>query len=279
MVESSSLPQAQARLVDLPTVVALSALATIIAVFLHEALGHGLSCVLLGGRLTELGAFYVNCDRTGVSGLSSRLIALDGPLVSLLTGVIGYALLARLQQAGSSLRFLLWLLGTIGLLQASGYLLFSGIGGVGDLGTEPDAVLYQLSPEWAWRLAITVLGGLGYALVIWLALRRLDWLIGGGGAERVQRAQRLALTAYLTGGVVSVLIGVLNPHGLAIVLLSAVASSLGGGSALAWMAHMLDRTRETGAPPLRIGRSWAWLAAGLLATLLYTLILGPTIYL
>jgi hypothetical protein len=264
-------------LIDTATIAALSALAYIIAVFLHEIMGHGLACALLGGRLTELGAFYVDCAYTGMSDPGIRIVALAGPAVSLLVGAVSFIAWRSLSQAASHGRYLAWLLGTIALLHATGYLLFSGITGLGDFGTSRDGAVYQLAPEWAWRAGITVLGVVGYGLVIYLSLRAMDTMIGGEGAERVRRAQRLALTSYITGAVVSVLIGLLNPHGLFIVLVSAAASSIGGTSALAWMMRMLSRDRAPAQPPLRLGRSWAWVIAGVVVTVAYTLVLGPSL--
>jgi hypothetical protein len=275
--QSSATGSANPRLIDTPTVVSLSALAYIIAVFLHEIMGHGLACVLLGSHNTELGAFYADCAYAGMSDLGIRLVALAGPAVSVLVGVVSFMIWRSLSQAAAHGRYLTWLLGTIGLLQATGYLLFSGIIGLGDFGTSRDGALYQLAPEWVWRVGITVLGVFGYGLVIYLSLKAMDRMIGGEGAERVRRAQRLALTSYLTGAVVSVLIGLLNPHGLYLVLVSAAASSLGGTSALAWMMRMLNRQRATIQPPLRLGRSWAWMIAGAVVTFAYTLVLGPTL--
>jgi hypothetical protein len=262
---------------DLLTVVGLSMLAYTLAVLLHEHLGHALACVLLGGRPVELGAFYVDCSLSAAPGLPMRLVALAGPLVSLATGALAFSLLGRGAKASPQLRYFAWLLGTIGLMTAAGYLLFSGIGGIGDFGTGTEGVLFGARPEWAYRLGLSVLGAAGYLWVILVSLRKMDALIGGGGRERVGRAQGLALTSYLTGGLTSVLIGLLNPHGLVIVLISSAASSLGGTSGLAWMMQLLDRKKAASVPPFALPRSWAWIAASLAVALLYALVLGPTI--
>ncbi|MGH7412241.1 MAG: hypothetical protein ACREJ6_14440, partial [Candidatus Methylomirabilis sp.] len=72
-------------------------------------------------------------------------------------------------------------------------------------------------------------------------------------------------------------IGLLNPHGLIIVLISAAASSLGGTSGLAWMMQLLDRKKSSFAGPLSLERNWPWVIAGFVVTMLYALILGPTL--
>jgi hypothetical protein len=155
--------------------------------------------------------------------------------------------------------------------------LFSGVSGLGDLGTSRDGALYLARPAWLCRLALAVFGGAAYCLVIYLSLGRMDQIIGGEGNERVGRAQRLALTSYLSGGLMSVLIGLLNPQGFIIVIISAAASSLGGTSGLAWMMQLLDRSKSSPAAPLTLDRSWAWVIAGFGVTAVYAVVFGPTL--
>lgn len=123
-----------------------------------------------------------------------------------------------------------------------------------------------------------VLGTAGYALSLSVLRRRMEALIGGSGRLRVDRAQRLALTSYLAGGLVSVLIGLFNPLGPVIVLTSAAAASLGGASGLAWGMQLMDRTRVSRQPPLALRRSWPWITVSLLLTLIYAVVLGPSLH-
>lgn len=262
---------------DWATLVAISALAYLLAVGLHEHLGHAAACVVLGSRPLEVGAFYVDCDYSSLSDARIRLVALAGPVVSLVVGVGGFLVLRRLPRNASPLSYFVWLLGTIGLMSATGYLLFSGISGIGDFGTGRDGVLYHAAPEWFWRIVLTIAGVAGYVLTIFVALRAIDPRIAGAGDTRVGYASRLALTSYLTGAVVFVAIGLLNPHGLIIVLISAAASSLGATSGLLWMMQLLDRKRETPGPGLIFQRNWRWIALGGLAALVYAIVLGPTL--
>ncbi len=262
---------------DLLTLVCISALAYIAGVGLHEHLGHTTACILLGSHPLEVGAFYVNCDYTGLSDLRIRLVTLAGPLVSLLVGIVSYLILRWRAPRSSSATYFVWLLGSIALMSATGYLLFSGVSGIGDFGTSRDGAFYQAVPEWLWRVLLTVIGLVSYYLVIIIAVRAIDPLIAGAGRSRIRYAGMLALTSYLTGGVVSILTGLLNPHGLIIVLISSAASSLGATSGLLWMMQLLDRKRQVPAPGLIIRRSWVWIGLGLMVTLVYAAVLGPTI--
>lgn len=276
MSQSPSLPEKPRSFPDLPTLIAISALAYVIAVALHEHLGHTTACILLGGHPAEMGAFYVNCAYTGMSSLNIRLVAIAGPFISLMMGIVSFFILPRLPSRAHAAYYFVWLLGSLGLMGSTGYLLFSGVSGIGDFGTASDGVFYQATPEWLWRTALTIVGIVGYLLVVRFAVRRIDQHIGGEGRTRIRNGLRIAWTSYFTGAVLYVAIGLLNPHGLIIVATSAAASSLGGTSGLLWMMEWLDRKKQVESG-LTIQRSWGWIALGLIVIVIYATILGPTI--
>ncbi len=263
---------------DLPTLIALSAFSFMLATAFHEHGGHSLACWVLGGHIKELGAFYVDCDSASLSSVGNRMVALAGPLMSLVTGIVGMLLFARASRSDPQLKYFLWLFAVTNLMVAAGYALFSGVAGIGDLGTGPSGVFYQAQPEWVYRIELAFVGAIGYYLVVRLGVRTMDGIIGGEGTERVSRAQGLALISYLTGGAVAILIGLLNPLGLVIVLVSSVASSLGGTSGLAWMMQLLDRGKDTGEEPFTLPRSWGWIAVSVAFLLAYTAVFGRTLY-
>ena len=268
---------AQPSVTDRLTLIAISALAYIAAISLHELLGHAAACLALGNRLTEVNAFYVNCDYPRMSDAGIRLFFVAGPVVSLIIGVVSLLVLRRLPPQAFATKYFVWLLGSIALMAATGYLLFSGITGLGDFGTSRYGVLYQVTPAGLWRIVITIAGIASYILIAYISARAMDRIIGGGGVERIRRARHLALTSYLTGGAVSVAIGLLNPLGLRIVVESAVASSLGASSGLLWMMQFLYWKTSSSAPVLTFGRSWRWIATGGIATLVYALVFGPSL--
>lgn len=262
---------------DRLTLVAISALAYIVEVALHEHLGHAVSCIALGSRVLEFGAFYVNCDSALLSPAGARLVALAGPAVSLMTGIGAFALLGRIPVAYRAAWYLTWLTGALGLMTATGYPLFSGISGLGDFGTTPDGALSGATPEWLWRVALTVAGAVGYSVAVRYAVRVLDPHASGALDQRLRDARRVMLTSYLTGAVVYVTIGFLNPYGLVIVATSALAASMGGTSGLLWMFRRMDRSRIVPPPGLAFARSWAWIAVSVVVVAAYAALLGPTI--
>jgi hypothetical protein len=262
---------------DRLTLIAISALAYLIAVGVHEHLGHTAACILLGSHPLEVGAFYVNCDNSSLSDMRIRLVALAGPLIELALGLACFAVLRRLPRRADAAPYFVWLLGSISLMSSTGYLLFSGLTGLGDFGVSPDGMLYQIEPAWLWQIVLTIVGLVSYVLIIIFSVRAIEPYIGGTGRARIRYARLMALASYLTGAVLYLVIGLLNPYGLIIVVISAAASSLGATAGLLWMMQLLDRKRDVAAPGMVVRRSWRWIALAGVVTIAYAVILGPTL--
>ncbi len=255
------------RLLDAPTVVAIAIVAYVLADVLHEAVGHGGTCVLTGGKPLVLSTVHFDC------GGDSRWVAAGGTLVNLAAGAVSLGLLQLARDASAHLRYFLWLFMTVNLLQGGGYFLFSGVANVGDWA----AVVAGLRPVWLWRVGLALLGCLTYFGFVWIALLQMGRIVGGEEPERSRRAGQLALVPYLTGGIVSCLAGLLNPVGIVLVGISAAAASFGGTSGLAWMMQVFpsEWIPKAPAPPLIIPRHWGWIATGGALLTAFVLVLGP----
>ena len=262
---------------DRLTLIAVSALAYVVNVALHEHAGHAAACVLLGSHALELGAFYVSCDDTLLGATAVRLVAIAGPVVGLLVGFAAFLILRRTDIRQGARWYFTWLLGSLGLMTSTGYLLSSGVSGIGDLGFEADSALAGFMPQWAWRAALILAGAVSYFFAVRLAARTIDPYIAGAGPVRSRAALRMLGLSYGTGAVVYLLIGVLNPYGFVIVATAALASSMGGTSGLLWMGRLLDRGRAVPQPGLQLTRSTGWIVAALLIVVAYALIFGPTL--
>jgi len=117
---------------DILSVIAVSLLAYTLALIFHEHMGHALMSVAFGGRLSELGALYIggnHAAQTTMPVWASKLVLLAGTLFNAITGVVALILLAKRRKASNLLKYALWLFGTISLLTAAGYVLFSGVSG------------------------------------------------------------------------------------------------------------------------------------------------------
>ncbi len=216
------------RLPDVWTVIAIAIAATVCGDVIHEGLGHGGACVLTGGHALGLSSVYFDCDR------DTRIVAASGTIANLIAGVLCFGA-SRMARRAARLRYFLWLLMTVNLLEVGGYFLFSGVGNIGDWAR----VIQGLQPSWAWRLGLLVAGAISYWFFVCFALLELRPFLGPEGEMRLRRARRLTLIPYFSDGILSYIAGLFNPVGMVLVAISAAAASFGGASGLAWMGMLL----------------------------------------
>ena len=248
------------------TIVAVAIVAYVFASIIHEGVGHGGACLLTGGHPLALSTVHFECDGEG------RVVAAGGTIANLGSG-LGFWLASRVALRAARLRYFLWLSMTINLLQAGGYFLFSGVGNVGDWAI----VINGLQPSWLWRIGLIILGVCSYLLFVWIALFELQPFLDQKEPERLQRAKKLTLVPYLTGGILSCVAGLFNPVGMILVAISAAAASFGGTSGLAWMWQVLrgDRIPRSDSEILPLSRSPGWMIAAGIVGVLFVAVVGP----
>jgi hypothetical protein len=252
---------------DLLTIAAIAIVATVIADFIHEGLGHGGMCIATGGRPLVLSTVHFECSP------DTRLVAAGGTLANLIFGPL-FWVAARAVKRSASWRYFFWLLMTFNLFAAGGYSLFSGVGNIGDWAE----VVAGWQPAWAWRVGLAALGSVIYFFVfVPLSLRELRPFLGKDPKIRVQRARQLTVTPYLTAGVLACVAGALNPVGPLLILISAAAASFGGQSGMAWMWTLLHNPRvpssEFQMP--EIERSRGWIIAAVVLAIGFIAGVGP----
>ena len=265
--ESNPSPLPEATKPDLLTVAAIAIVATVIADFIHEGLGHGGMCIATGGRPLALSTVHFECSA------ETRLVAAGGTLANLIFGALFWCASRAVKQS-APWRYFFWLLLTFNLFEAGGYFLFSGIGNIGDW----TAVVAGWQPAWAWRVGLVALGAVTYfILFVPLCLRELRPFLGKDAKVRVRRARQLTLVPYFTTGILSCVAGALNPVGPLLILISAAAASFGGHSGLAWMSNLLHGPRipSTEMQMPEIERSRGWLIAAVILAILFIVGLGP----
>lgn len=276
MTVTSAEVTARTAFPDLWTLIAVSALAYIVTVALHEHAGHTAACLLLGGHPREMGAFYMNCDYQGMSAIAVRLVALAGPVVSVLFGLLCLAMVQAPHSRATI--YLLWLMGTVSLLQGTGYLLFSGVSGLGDLGTEePGAFFSGASPEWLWRAVLTIAGIVAYMAAVYFALSRILPQLSGAGRSQLAVPHRAAVVSYAAGVLTYLAVGVFNPEGLHIVLVSVLPSSMGATTGLLWMFKAAQPRHDGPGAGIAFERGWLYIAVALAVTGGYGLIFARTL--
>ena len=159
----------------------------------------------------------------------NRLVIAGGSVMNAAAAGILFLVGRNARRTSPHLKYFAWLSMTVNLLDAAGYLAFSGIGGFGDW-----AIFIQgFSPQWAWRMGLSIAGVGAYVLCARWSLLELRPLVGGS-AQRHIVTRRLCIPPYLAGGTVECLAGAFNPQRWFLVVMSAAAPTFGGKSALIW---------------------------------------------
>lgn len=268
-------PDLAPRLPDVLTVVSVAVVAYALSNVAHEGLGHGGACLLVGCSPHLLTSMQFDGDSAQLPEAAARIIAAGGSVANLMVAAVAIVLLRRLQKDTATTWLFLWLLATTSLLQATGYLLFSGLGNVGDWA----AVVRGWPGGALWRVGLAAVGGLAYWVATRWAMGRLGARLHTPGPARAAEAYKYTLIAYLTGAVLYVAAGLRDPGGFAILLVSGVAASLGGTSGLAWGPQLLkDPALGPATDPLPpLVRDWRWIAVAAVIGVLFVVVLGPGI--
>lgn len=260
---------------NLWTIGSIAVVAYCLANVLHEGLGHGGACLLMGGQPKSLNAIFFEYDQNTVSAFGRRIIAAGGSVINLLTGGIAFAALRFGRPRADALRYFLWLFSSVSLLMAFGYLLFSGVLGLGDW----SIVFDRLAPSTVVRGGLILVGGFLYC---WAAPQ----LLIPGLKNFLDRSQplepqvrRLARLPYFVGGITFIVAGLLNPYGYQLVLMSAVAASFGATSLLAWCkVPEGDPAPSPRNEPVTLNRHPGWIVAAALTLVIFVGILGHGIF-
>ncbi len=262
-----------ASLPDLLTVTAIALVAYAASNFLHEAVGHGGACVALGGKPIALSSVHFYCGDEAISALARRGVAAAGTIVNFIAGAIGFFVFKATNPARKPhMAYFLWLFTTLNLLMGAGYFLFSGVGNIGDWAVVASGAVSPL----IWRPAMTVFGG---ALYFLFARRSGQWLgaLVGSDDLSMRRSRLLSVPAYIAGGLLFCLSGLFNPVGPVLIAISAAAASFGGASGLLWLTQF-TRGSKRSAEPAELERSYAWIIAGCIVSLIFVAILGPSVH-
>ena len=230
---------------DPMTIIAVGVLAATLAAICHETLGHGLSCIVVGGRITLLTSIYFRC--LGATALTDAA----GPLGNFLAGIAAFAFLT-LRSPGRTTRLFLILFGGFNLFWFFAQLVYCALLGKGDWAF----VALQMGWSWVWRPIAAVIGVAGYAL----ALRQTSAALAETGAP-TPAAIRLAYVAAVASAVIAGLMWRPEP------VRSAIEGFLAVGLAPLGLLIAVTRTGRAQAAiavQLPVTRSWWWIAVGVM---------------
>jgi len=233
----------------IPTVIAIAIVVYAVTNMIHEGLGHGGACLLLGGRAKELSSLHFSFYEGSLSAAQSKIVSAAGCIANAVAALVGMIAFRRWRT------WAWWLFTAINLMMPAGYLLFSGVLKVGDW-----VNVCRDLPQGIWRPALAVTGAALYFLVVRFSARLLG-----------EPASRLATIAYVTGGLLYCISGLFNPHGPLLIAISAAAASFGGTSGLMWFDEFV---KERPAQVV-VQRSNAWLAIAAVTAVVFVAVLGP----
>jgi hypothetical protein len=186
-----------------------------------------------------------------------------------LFAAVFWLLLLRAQGYAPAMRYFLIMAMAGNLFSGTGYFLYSGFSNFGDWA----AVIRGLEPHWVWQVGLIIVGLVSYFFAMILVGRQLNPFRRDQAS--FPRLRRLCRTPYFTDGVLAAAGGLVNPLGLYYVVVSALPSTLGANAGLlslpAWMGSWrLNEQR----PVATIPRSFGWIAGGVIAGLLFIVVLG-----
>lgn len=256
--------------VDLTTVIGLALLLIPLTTMWHEIGGHAFACAVQGGHVAAIGAFYVDC--TGLTGWPRIVVSVAGAALDAVLAAFAYLLWRRAR--GDMTRLVLWYVWVGKGFTAAGYLCFSGVSGFGDLAPGSGGGLGPVAYPVPLRIGELAIGIVLYAWLIRRGTAALTAMVGSGAATGTAR-RRIAHGYYMTAGIGAVLVGLLNPMGVVITLLSAAASSFGGLAGL--ISIGFAKPQEGVSQAFAIPRSWPVVIAGIAVTIAFAAVLGPTL--
>jgi hypothetical protein len=245
---------------DKLTIISMAVLAIAASSLLHEGLGHGVTAWLRGDIPTELTSNHLSDIRP------DRLVDAGGTLVNLAVGALAMAA-SFASGRRANLRYFLWLLGAINLMDGAGYFLFSGIIGFGDW----QEVIVSLPHYVALRIAMSLFGaGLYFVVVAVIARGVHPFCPDRSTYNTVGRLPYYAACTFYC------IAGAFDPLGIHLLLISTIPAAFGGNSGLMW-ADSLIPAAPTGSS-LAVARQPAWWVTAVVLGIAYIAILGRGVH-
>lgn len=179
---------------DVPTLASVGLLISMAASLAHEALGHGLGCLIDGGRITLLTFLVFRCDGAGAVADGA------GPVGIFIVACAALAVADFLRSRAPLTRLCLVNLGGIGLLWVCGQAMSEALDGSDDWGH----VASDLGWPHYWHWIVGSGGVVGYAVTLRVVRHVSSDIVGG-------RPGRL-MVPYLAATASAVLLGALWQH-------------------------------------------------------------------
>lgn len=264
MATTTTIPATKAAIRDDAwSICAISMLAWIFADGTHEAIGHGLTALLMGAQSGVLSTVAWS------SAYDSRLVAAGGPVLNLIEAALLWLALRSAKKASPQTRFFLFTSCTFCLLTATGYFLLSGVTNFGDWAQ----VIAGMRPRWIWQALLAVVGAVTYFLSVRAMGACMVRYVGVSRRDH-RRVTRLTVLPYFAALFLSAAGGFMNPLGITLVLESALPAAAGGNCGLLWLRYYIPKEAVPVSAEEGVSRSYAWIVAGAAASLAFIFVLG-----
>lgn len=200
----------------------LFVIASILAMTLHES-GHFFASILVHAQQISIHHNYTSNSSVGLSMVSTIIIKVTGPLISLIIGVLFHFICSRLEKRNLFFLFLTYM-SVFGYIGFFGYLIIAPFTPGGDTGY----IFYSLGfPFWI----MIVLAVFGAFVLYYLINRLMKYFVEMGskeiienGADRVKFIRSLMLVPLLLGIIITTVLNL--PVPVIISLIAPVCGSL-----------------------------------------------------
>jgi hypothetical protein len=252
------------------TVMAVGMLVYLVKNVVHEGLGHGGVCLLVGGEPIAISSAWWHADYQSVGIWGQRWAKAGGTLANLL---LAFALLPfwpRLRTAKPTIAYFFWLTIVANLLSGGGYMMVDPFFGFGDWG----GFLKGLESAPTLRFGIAA-GGIAISLLgVFWGRRNITMFLPQDPVRRKKSIRMLCWAPYFVGGAVFVLSAAFNPQGPRYLITVALAT-FGGTAWLAWFLPFMVRPSDD--EQQVVVASTGWRVVGIMAALFTVAVLGPSI--
>lgn len=169
------------------TISAIGIGAYILAVILHQIVGHTLFCLITGGNVTLLTSVYFQCDSNNILSNAAA------PAVNFAAGILLFIISKAKSNLTIHAHFFLLIASAFNLFWGSGSLIYSGITNSGDW----SYAINSLEPVWIWKLVLLVSGIISYLIAAKIVIVKVRELTLGNQ----ERIPKLLLIPYLSAGI------------------------------------------------------------------------------
>jgi len=245
---------------DWYTAAAIGLAAMCLVTFDHEALGHGGTCLAMGGHIQVLSNSIFRCS------IHSVWIDPAGPCANVLAGAISFMVASRVPSRFIAARLFLALITSFSFFWEEGYLVKAMIGRNGDLYFAASDFLGE--PSLWWRITGTAVGVIAYLVTARWVSRALIGLLPNDNMAR--RAARVVWIAATLGAALATLAHTGGGNsGLKDAVLEIGAASV----PLLFIAPM-SQTGTAASSPVTIHRSWTVICLSLAIYAVFVATLG-----